>query len=319
MGLVGCDAAGLASKAVDRGGQAPPVWRAGSYLPHKTAGTGEREAMNAFARPFTLEQAVAALSDGPWTILAGGTDLYPVAQGGLKGPVLDLSGIAGLRGIRRDGGLRIGACTTWTDLAEAALPPALRALQQAARQVGGRQIQNMGTIGGNLCNASPAADGVPPLLAVDAAVELVGPEGRRVLPLAEFLTGPRQTAKRADEILTAILVPEAALAGRSTFVKLGARAYLVISIAMVAARVVVEGGQIRSAALAVGACSATARRVPGLEAALIGLAPNAALAAVTEAAVAAHLAPIDDIRASAAYRAGAAAELLRRALAEVLG
>ena len=275
--------------------------------------------MNAFARPATLDQAIAALSSGPWRLMAGGTDLFPTAGAALAGQVLDLTAIPDLRGIRSGDGLRIGACTTWTDLAESPLPPALHALQQAARQVGGRQIQNMGTIGGNLCNASPAADGVPPLLAVEAAVELQGPKGRRVLPLAEFLTGPRQTAKRGDEILTAILVPESALAGRSAFVKLGARAYLVISIAMVAARVVVEGGRIAQVALAVGACSATARRLPRLEAALIGLAPGAALAAVTEEAVAPHLSPIDDIRASAAYRAGAAAELLRRALAEVLG
>lgn len=275
--------------------------------------------MNAFARPATLDQAIAALSSGPWRLMAGGTDLFPTAGAAFPGQVLDLTAIPDLRGITREDGLRIGACTTWTDLAEAALPPALRAVQQSARQVGGRQIQNVGTIGGNLCNASPAADGVPPLLALDAAVELVGPEGRRVLPLAEFLTGPRQTARGAREVLTAILVPETALTGRSAFMKLGARAYLVISIAMVAARVVAERGRIAQVALAVGACSASARRLPGLEAALIGLAPNAALAAVTEEAVAAHLAPIDDIRASAAYRTEAAAELLRRALAEVLG
>ena len=139
------------------------------------------------------------------------------------------------------GGLRIAACTTWSEIRDAALPPACDALRAAAAEVGGRQIQNAGTIGGNLCNASPAADGVPPLLALDAAVELASAAGTRRLPLAAFLLGPRRTDRRPGEILTAVLLPEAALAGRSVFLKLGARRHLVISIAMVAVRLDVAG------------------------------------------------------------------------------
>ncbi|MDZ4135812.1 MAG: FAD binding domain-containing protein, partial [Paracoccaceae bacterium] len=214
-------------------------------------------------------------------------------------------------------GLRIGACTSWAGIAAASLPPALRALQQAALMIGGRQIQNAGTIGGNLCNASPAADGVPPLLVLDAMVELASGRGVRHMALADFITGPRQTALQADELLTAVLVPEAALAGRSGFLKLGARAYLVISIAMVAARLVVVRGHVTGAALAVGSCSAVARRLPEVEAMLIG-APLADVAArIKDGAVASALTPMDDLRATAAYRAGAAAELLRRAVAEL--
>lgn len=269
-----------------------------------------------YARPATVTEAIRILSDGGARVLAGGTDLYPATQAQmLAGPVVDLTAIPALRGMSRTPhGLRIGACTTWSEIDETALPPALAALQQAARQVGGRQIQNAGTIGGNLCNASPAADGVPPLLACDAAVELAGPDGTRQMPLGDFITGPRRTALGAGEILTAILIPERGLAGSSLFLKLGARAHLVISITMVAARLVVRDGRIADVALSVGSCSPVARRLPVVEARLIGLSPQDAAARITPDAIASHLAPIDDIRATAAYRAEAAATLLSRAV-----
>lgn len=269
-----------------------------------------------YARPATLTEAFALLSSGEGRVLAGGTDLYPATQSQtLTGDILDLTAIPALQGIARtDAGLRIGACTTWSDLACADLPPALLALQQAARQVGGRQIQNAGTLAGNLCNASPAADGVPPLLACDAQVEIAGAGATRTLPLDGFITGPRRTALRTGEIVTAILIPDTALAGRSAFVKLGARAHLVISMAMVAARVVLASGRIVQAALAVGACSPVARRLPDLEFALSGLTPSEAAARITPAALAPHLSPIDDIRADASYRLEAAATLLSRAV-----
>ncbi|MFN7224491.1 MAG: FAD binding domain-containing protein [Paracoccaceae bacterium] len=274
--------------------------------------------MRSYAQPQTLDEVVGLMAQAPRRILAGGTDLYPAAGIQLDGEVLDLTAIPALNGLTRDGGLRIGACTTWTAIAEADLPPALRALQQAARKVGGRQIQNVGTIGGNLCNASPAADGVPPLLALDAVVELVGSGGLRQIPLSQFLTGPRQTLRQPDEVLTAVIVPEAALHGRSAFVKLGARAYLVISIAMVAARVQVAEGRIVKAAIAVGACSAVAQRLPAVETALLGADPAAAVALIRETDVAASLSPIGDVRATAGYRLASATELVRRAVQEAL-
>ncbi|MFO1141448.1 MAG: FAD binding domain-containing protein [Amaricoccus sp.] len=270
-----------------------------------------------YDRPVKLADAVALLARGPRTLLAGGTDLYPATQAStLDGAVLDLSGMPELAGIRSSsGGLRIGACTTWSEVRDAPLPPACDALRQAAAEIGGRQIQNAATVGGNLCNASPAADGVPPLLALDAEVELASPEGSRRLPLAAFLRGPRRTDRGPREILTAVLVPEAALAGRSAFAKLGARRHLVISIAMVAVRLVVDRGRITQAALAVGACGPVATRLAAPEAALIGAAADTTLAdRIEDAAVAATLAPIDDIRADAGYRAAAAAELVRRTL-----
>lgn len=271
-----------------------------------------------YCRPAALSEALAHRSSGA-RVLAGGTDHYPVAGMMLTGPILDITRISGLRGIGlQDGGLRIGACTTWAAIADANLPPALATLQQAALQVGGRQIQNAGTIGGNLCNASPAADGVPPLMVLGAEVELTSASGTRRLLLEAFLTGPRQTALAADEILTAILIPTLAQQGRSAFLKLGTRAYLVISIAMVAVRLVVHDGLVMQAAVAVGSCSSIARRLRGVEAALTHAPVGAVQGLIRDADVAAALAPIDDVRATAAYRSEAAAQLLRRAVAKVL-
>lgn len=272
-----------------------------------------------YARPDSLPQALHLLAGGGWRVLAGGTDLYPGAGAQLAGPILDLTGVAGLTGITQDGtGLRIGSATSWADLAEGHLPDALLALQQAARQVGGRQVQVAGTLGGNLCNASPAADGVPPLLVLGARVELAASTGLRQMPLTDFLRGPRQTALQQGEMLTAILIPASALHGSSAFVKLGARRHLVISIAMVAARLVVADGRLAEVALGVGSCSAVATRLPRVEAALTGVPVDQALTRIRAPDVTAALSPIGDVRASATYRAHAATELVRCAVARAL-
>jgi CO/xanthine dehydrogenase FAD-binding subunit len=272
-----------------------------------------------YARPQTLNEALRLIAGGPWRILAGGTDLYPGAGSSLVGSTLDLGNMAELSGIFHGQELRIGAATSWAAIARADLPPALRALQQAAWQVGGRQIQAAGTIGGNLCNASPAADGVPPLLALDAKVELASPGGTRSLALGRFLLGPRRTALGADEVLAAIVIPDAALRGQSSFVKLGARSHLVISIAMVAARLVIDGGHVAEAAVAVGSCGPVAVRLATVEAALIGASVASAADQVRYDDVANVLSPIDDVRATAQYRRAAATELVRRAVTEALG
>jgi len=277
--------------------------------------------MTDYMRPATLEEALALLPGSGAGILAGGTDLFAATdRRRLPGRVLDLGGIAELRGVRAvPGGTIIGACTSWDEIARAdSLPPALVALRSAAREVGGWQVQTRGTIAGNLCNASPAADGVPPLLVLDAEVMLRGPAGARQVALGAFITGPRRTSRAPDEIVTGIFLPRSALAGRSAFLKLGARAHLVISIAMVAVRLEVAEGWIARAAVAVGACSAVARRLPAVEAALLGATPSAAPGRVDRADVAAALEPIDDIRASGAYRAEAAGELVARAVADAL-
>ena len=275
-----------------------------------------------YARPRDLAEALRLRQQGA-RIIAGGTDFYPVRVGwplhdSDGSCVLDLTALAGLKGISDHSGfLRIGALTSWTTIAEAALPAQFNCLQQAAREVGGRQIQNRATIGGNLCNASPAADGVPALLALGAEVELLSAGGSRRLKLAEFVLGPRQTALRADEILAAILVPPASGEAVSAFLKLGARKYLVISIVMAAGWLDIVDGRIAAARIAIGACSPVARRLPLLEAALRGQRVDADLAALVRAEQLGELAPIDDVRASAEYRGEAALIVLRRLLAEL--
>jgi CO/xanthine dehydrogenase FAD-binding subunit len=234
----------------------------------------------------------------------------------LTGAVLDLSAVDGLAGISFQPDLiRIGGRTSWTAIARADLPPAFRALQQAAREVGSIQIQNAGTIAGNLCNASPAADGVPPLLALDARVELTSAAGRRELPLGDFITGYRQTARRSDELVSAVLVPRTIDAGRSAFIKLGARKYLVISIAMVAVILETDAqGCIHQARIAVGACSEVARRLHALETTLRGEKARPGLVDLIAEQHLARLSPIADVRASAEYRLDAVKTLIGRTL-----
>jgi CO/xanthine dehydrogenase FAD-binding subunit len=180
------------------------------------------------------------------------------------------------------------------------------------------QIQNAGTLGGNLCNASPAADGTPNLLALDALVELQSTRQLRRMPVSRFVLGNRRTGRESNEIVTALIIPKPKGKCRSSFLKLGARKYLVISIVMVAA--VIEegvGGTVAGARIAVGSCSAVAQRLPALEAALQGRRIGPALAdAVTPAHLAA-LTPISDVRGTAEYRSEAAIELVRRSLREL--
>ena len=148
------------------------------------------------------------------TVLAGGTDVYPAktARAGWgdmrRDGILDISAIDSLRGItQEEGRFRFGALTTWSELRKASLPQAFAGLQAAAREIGGRQIQNRGTLAGNICTASPAGDGIPCLLTLDATVELKSLAGTRVVPMAEFIDGYRHTVLRPDELVTAILVP----------------------------------------------------------------------------------------------------------------
>lgn len=272
-------------------------------------------AMPAYARPTRLTEALALLGEGERAILAGGTDHYPARVGRpLNEDILDLTAVRELRGITAGtADWRIGATTTWTDVLEAKLPPLFEGLKLAAREVGGVQIQNSGTVAGNLCNASPAADGVPPLLALDATIEITGTGGKRTLPLEQFIVGPRKTALRPGEIVTAIVVPKPKHAAKSDFLKLGARTYLVISIAMVAIVLEHEDGSIRTARVAVGSCSPVARRLPALEQALVGR-PLAHLSACVQVEHLEPLAPIDDVRGSGGYRKDAVFTLIRRSL-----
>ena len=156
--------------------------------------------MVAYHRPVTLEEALAIRAAGPVIVLAGGTDVYPAkaARAGWgdmrHADILDISAVPGLRGIAEEPqGWRIGALTTWSDIIRAELPAQFDGLKLAAREVGGVQIQNRGTLAGNICTASPAGDGVPNLLALDARIELASRLGRRLVPMADFIDGYRHT------------------------------------------------------------------------------------------------------------------------------
>lgn len=278
--------------------------------------------MGSYLRPHTIHEALAALAAGPRILLAGGTDYYPArVERPLDDDILDISAIRDLEGISDAGDhWRIGALARWTDLARADLPPAFDGLKAAARQVGGAQVQNAGTICGNVCNASPAADGMPNLLVLDAAVELSAAGSVRTLPVGEFVTGNRATGRRAGELVTALLIPKMPNGARGNFLKLGARHYLVISIAMVSVLLVpAPDGTVAEARVAVGACSPVAQRLSALEMALRGCIFDSRLADIPDPSHLWPLSPIDDVRATAGYRLEAAATLLRRALMELGG
>jgi CO/xanthine dehydrogenase FAD-binding subunit len=275
--------------------------------------------VSTYLRPITQSEALAALAQGKLTVLAGGTDYYPSRVGKpLADEILDISAIESLRGICEDGRYwRIGATTTWSDFAAAELQPMFDGLKLAAREIGGVQIQNAGTIAGNLCNASPAADGVPPLLALDARVEMADTSGSSTVALADFILGNRKTLLRQDQLLTAILVPKPVNEMRSHFLKLGARKYLVVSIVMAAATLEIDAGRVRAARIALGACSPVAQRLPLLEAALIDRTCDASLGDHVKAEHLSALEPIDDVRASREYRLDAGLNLVRRVLSQL--
>jgi N-methylhydantoinase B len=278
--------------------------------------------MAAYFRPSSLAEALSIRARQPVTVLAGGTDVFParadrVGWGDmLRDDILDISAIAELKGVSEEPDrFRLGALTTWTEMRHAPLPPAFAGYRKAARDVGGVQIQNRGTLVGNICTASPAGDGIPCLLSLDAEVELASKSGCRIVPIAQFIDGYRHTVCASDQLVTAILVPKPPDGARGNFVKLGARRYLVISIVMAAAVLAADvGGVITHARIAVGACSAVAQRLSELEQVLLGQ-QLAAAPDLVETAHFAPLSPIDDVRASGAFRTAAAVEVMRDLLA----
>lgn len=272
-------------------------------------------------RPRRLAAALAALAvaERPCPI-AGGTDLYVAIESGHAPATryLDLSLLDELAGIawRRDG-MRLGALTTFTELRRSRLV-ARRApiLAEMAASVGAAAIQNRGTLAGSLANASPASDPAPVLLALDARVELARRDGRRVarreLALADFFTGYRATAARRDELISAICVPREALDGwRHGYRKVGARRAQAISKVVLAVAVRFGRGRtVEAVRIAAGSVAPVTLRCPSAETALAGRRLDAAAIADARAALGADIAPIDDLRSSAAYRSRVAGNVL---------
>ena len=277
--------------------------------------------MGIYHRPVKLKDALVVLSETGAMPVAGCTDVFAATEAQeLAGDVLDVTALEGLRGVSEtEAGWRIGAATRWSDIIQARLPHAFDMLKEAAREVGGAQVQNAGTLGGNICNASPAADGMPPLLALDAVVELVSQKGTRKVSLGDFVVGPRHIDRRADELVSALIVPRDSAKGTSRFLKLGARKHLVISIAMVAVRFAHTNGVISDAAVAIGACGPVARRVMRLEDVLVGVPVRNVAGAVLAEHFDGFLDPISDVRGTAEYRGTAVVELVRRAAQDAVG
>jgi CO/xanthine dehydrogenase FAD-binding subunit len=234
--------------------------------------------------------------------------------------VVNIKRIPGLAAIDvRPGVLRLGALVSLTALLE---HPAIRAeypvLPATARYMGSPAIRNLATIGGNLCNASPAADLSPVLLALDAAVGIVGPSAERRLPLSAFFRGPGQTALGAGELLAWVDIPRQHAGWDVRYERLDVRRAMDIAIVGVAVALRRDGTRVLEARLALAAVAPTPLRVPEAEAALCeaGLSPPGIAAAAELAAAAAR--PITDVRATAEYRRDMVAALVRRGLAAIL-
>ncbi len=279
-----------------------------------------------YVAPRSLGEAVELLSSGEATILAGGTDLMPQAQAGkavFKPTLMNIRRIPELSGIAAvDGAVRAGALTTITELYDNALiRERFRALWQACDCFASDQIRNAATIGGNICNASPAGDTLTPLLALDARVILASKQNgsfeRRTLPLAEFLVGPGRTARASTELLEAVEIPLPPPGFVSEFFKFGTRPALDISVISIGFGAVRNGRELTNVRISLGAVAPTAIRVPAAEAVLEGRTLDADAIAEAAAAAAKEISPINDVRASAWYRRELTGNMLRRMLDHV--
>jgi CO/xanthine dehydrogenase FAD-binding subunit len=257
--------------------------------------------------PRSLADALRLKAERPDAVpIQGGTDVMVDLNFDRFRPpaLLNLNEVPELRGWSRENGtIRLGAALTYTEAMEAPLAEALPALAEAARTIGGPQIRNRGTLGGNLGTASPAGDSLPPLLVCDGEVELASVRGERRLPLTEFFTGPRRNGLAADELIVAVCAR--AEAGPQTFMKVGPRNAMVISVVSLAMRVDAERAVMRAA-------FGSAAPVP-----VIVSAPLGERAGFPER-VAAAASPIDDVRGTAAYRRHALRVLATRALERCL-
>jgi CO/xanthine dehydrogenase FAD-binding subunit len=260
-----------------------------------------------FLAPSRIEEALRMLADGPAEVLAGGTDLWPKWSAGPKPDrVLSLHRLEQhLRRIEWEGDLlRLGALTTHTDLvASEAVRAACPAVAQAAATIGAIQIQNQGTVGGNVAHGSPAADLPPPLAAAEATVELASAEGIRRVPLDRFFTGYRQLDRRPEELLIALLVPALPAAAREHFRKVGTRRAQAISKVSGACRIqMTPDGSIARAGIAFGSVAPTVVRLREVETWLVGRRPDVKTAEGAERLARDGVRPIDDLRSSADYR-----------------
>ena len=283
----------------------------------------ETQEISAYLAPRRLDEALQAMADGDATVLCGGTDLAPQTESGARryeATLLNIRRVEGLRGIATDGAeIRIGAATTITDIRRhAGLAAVAPVLAEAAERFASDQIRNAASVGGNLCNASPAGDMSPPLLVLDATVELAcwrdGAVQTRRVPLAQYFVGPGKTVRLPQELLTAVVFARPAADFVARFRKSGPRPALEISTVSVAFAARLSGGTLADVRIAFGSVAPTPVRARHAEAALEGRPLDAASIAAAVAATAEDAHPIDDVRASAWYRS----HLVRVFVEEVL-
>lgn len=265
-------------------------------------------------RPTTFADAARMLSENPGVqLIAGGTDLVVRQRDGRPPPEawIDLSAVAEGRGVtRRDQRVHVGALTCWETLAhDETVDLTLPALADAARLFGSLQVRWQGTIGGNIVNASPAGDGLPPLIAAGASARLLSARGSREVSVESLFTGPGQTTIAADEVLTEVSWPVLQNAAGG-YLRLGGREHHVIAKVSAALHCRLEEGVMHDVRVALGAVAPIPLRVPMVEAAMEDLSPSDVdLRAVATAARAAA-SPITDVRSTAEYRADMLGELL---------
>ncbi len=276
-------------------------------------------------RPTTLAQALAHLRDAaergqPVRPMAGCTDLLVDAHFGKTMPpvLLDLSALRqAIGGLRwREDGLHIGAMASYADaLADPKFVEQLPALAQASALVGATQIQMRGTFAGNVENGSPAADAVPALMALDAAIVLQNQTNTRQVPLSEYYIGYRKTQRQVDELITAIVIPQAAIGKKGQwFRKVGTRAYQAITKVGIAAQLDWQGETLQGAKIVAISMAASTTRCPQLEQAMIGKTYAQLQGDLFRTAQTMDLKPIDDVRSNHCYRAEVFGRLLQEAL-----
>ena len=271
-------------------------------------------------RPLDIAEALALLKTKGAVALAGGTNLIVDLRAGRENPqrVVSLDKLETLRGIRQAGGkITIGGRTTVTDLLRSPLiAKSAPALASSAKQFAGQMVRNTATVAGNIACGSPAADLVPPLFALDAELTLVSPRGQRTVPIASFFTGYKKDVRRPGELISRISWKAPPSRSCGLFYKLARRKGDAITVVGVAVSMTAERGRCARARIALGAVGPTVFRAHEAEAILEGQAPTPALIEAAARAAAAAARPIDDIRASAAYRRHGVHVLVRRLLGQ---
>jgi len=277
--------------------------------------------MTGYLRPRDLDEALAARAAHPdWMVLAGGTDLMVNANHRAEpAGILDLWRLAATCFVRHaDGAIAIGAGTTWLEVErDPAVQAHLAPLAAAAREIGALQIQARATLGGNVGTSSPVGDSLPVLLALDAALEVASPRGRRRVPYRDWCTGYRTTQLAADELVLAAHLPLPATNVRLSWRKVGTRRAQSISKVMGAVAIELDGDVVRSARVAFGAVADRPIRITAVEDAVRGL-PVARAAEAARAALRSAILPIDDVRSTASYRLAVAENVVARFFSGIL-